>query len=168
MREERRLKQKRYPKGNKAPILVLFLHLILMAIFIGYISCVKFPIILWDDGIFLNRKFISASKDFLISTVEIYVGIPLLICIVNVIAVKYVSVKYLEYIRRIQETCGRAGNYFQETYPEQHEMISKTTYFSSRIEVLQKDAQSIRPEKMTHIFSNLRQCGDLEKEFKEL
>ncbi len=162
------MKQKRYPKGNKAVILVIFLHLLLIAGFIAYVCCVKFPVILWDDGMFLNRKFISASKDFFISTAEIYVGIPLLICIVNAIAVKYISFKYLGYIQHIQETCGRAEKYFQETYPEQHEMIAKTTYFASRIEVLEKDAQSIRPEKMTRIFSNLRQCGSMEKEFKDL
>ena len=147
---------------------MIFLHLLLITGFIAYVCCVKFPVILWDDGMFLNRKFISASKDFFISTAEIYVGIPLLICIVNAIAVKYISFKYLGYIQHIQETCGRAEKYFQETYPEQHEMIAKTTYFASRIEVLQKDAQSIRPEKMTRIFSNLRQCGSMEKEFKDL
>ena len=150
------MSQKRYPKGNKAVFLVVLLHFILMGIFIGYVCCVKFPVILWDDGLLLNKKFISASKDFLISSIEVYIGIPLLICILNALAVKYVSVKYLQYLYRIQEVCGRAGKYFAETYPEQKEMIAKTTYFSSRITVLEKDAGSIRPEKIRYIFSNLR------------
>ena len=163
-----RVKQKPFPKGNKAAVIVFLLHMLLIILFLIYVCFVKFPVFLYDDGLFLNRKFISATKDFLISSMEIYVGIPFLLCILNTAVVKYSSMKYLEYIRNIQNLCGNAGDYFQEHYPEQRETIAQTTYFASRIELLQKDAQSLRPEKITKIFSKLRQCGSLEKEFQEL
>jgi len=163
-----KMNQKPFPKGNKAAVIVFLLHMLLIILFLIYVCFVKFPIFLYDDGLFLNRKFVSATKDFLLSSLEIYVGIPVLLCIINTAAVKYISMKYLNYIRNIQNLCGNAQAYFQEHYPEQRETIAQTTYFSGRIELLQKDAESLRPEKITKIFSNLRQCGNLEKEFREL
>ncbi len=163
-----KVKQNPFPKGNKAAVIVFLLHMLLIVLFLLYVCFIKFPIFLYDDGLLLNRKFISATKDFLLSSLEIYVGIPFLLCIFNTAVVKYISMKYLHYIQNIQKLCGNAGEYFQEHYPEQREMIAQTTYFASRIELLQKDAQSLRPEKLTKIFSNLRQCGSLEKEFNDL
>jgi len=156
------------PKGNKAVFLVLFLHMLLILLFAGYIFCLKFPVLIWDDGLFLNRKFIDSAKGFLISTLEIWFGAPVLIAVANAVFVKRVSMKYLQYLEHVRQMCGNAETYFREHYPEQQEAIAQTTYFSGRIELLQKDAQNLRPEKLTAVFSNLRQCRNLEKEFREL
>ncbi len=155
-------------RGNKAAGIVLLIHGILILIFAFYTFVIKFPVFLWDDGFFLNTKFVDSTKEFLISTLEIWFGIPVLLGILNTAAVKHVSLKYLDYIDTIQNTCGRAEQYFREHYPDQQETIAKTTYFSGRIELLQKDAQTLEPGKLTAVFSNLRQCRDMEREFREL
>ncbi|MBR0483661.1 MAG: hypothetical protein IJJ69_02650 [Oscillospiraceae bacterium] len=156
------------PKGNKAVFLVTVLHLVLILGFAGYVFLVKFPVVLWDDGLFLNWKFIASARKFLISTVAVWFGAPVLIAVANTAVVAHINRKYLEYIRNVRQICANAENYFQEHYPSQQEAIAQTTYFSARIELLQKDARSLRPEKLTAVFSNLRQCQNLEKEFRDL
>ncbi len=162
------MKQNPLLKGNKAAGIVLLMHGAVILLFALYTFFIKFPVFLWDDGFFLNTKFIDSTKAFLISTLEIWFGIPILLGILNAAAVKHISLKYLAYIETIRNTCGRAGQYFREHYPEQMETIAKTTYFSGRIELLQKDAQTLEPEKLTAVFRNLRRCRDMEREFHEL
>ncbi|MBR1555636.1 MAG: hypothetical protein IJ644_09650 [Oscillospiraceae bacterium] len=156
------------PKGNKAVFLVMVLYLFFILGFAGYVFCIKFPVVLWDDGLFLNVKFIESAREFLISTAALWFGAPVLIAVANTVFVAHVNRKYLEYVRNVRHICGNAETYFQEHYPEQQEAIAQTTYFSGRIELLQKDARNLRPEKLTAVFTNLRQCQNLEKEFREL
>ena len=155
-------------KGNKAVFLTVLLHTLLILAFAGYVFCIKFPVVIWDDGLFLNRKFIASAKDFLISTLTVWFGAPVLIAVANTAFIGHVSRKYQEYVLHIRQMCTNAGAYFREHYPGEQKAIAQTTYFSGRIELLQKDAQTLRPEKLTAVFSNLRQCQNLEKEFREL
>ncbi len=162
------MNQKQFPKGIKAALLVLILHLVLIMGFVLYLCFVKYPVIIQDDGLFLNRKFLEASGRYLLSILWIYLGVPVLLCIANVTAVHFLSKNYLNYLRKVQNTCLNAGEYFRRTYPEQQEQMAQTTYFSSGVELLRNDAQTLEPGKITAVFRNLRRCAALEQEFREL